>query len=122
MPDVEKAIERYNDVIGKLKDTINTLQDQLRKKEKDLNDAINEIKRMNIEMSVMEVPDLATSQEHMILTEFKNRKETKNKDAIPQKSINIDELLKEQLETDTITEISDQEEDSDDIDAFKIVE
>mgnify|MGYP000885813631 CR=1 FL=1 len=74
IPLVNQAISRYNKIIKDLQDNIAVLQDKLREKDVEIDKCYKEIKSLNLEMSLMQVPELGESREYMILNQFKNRK------------------------------------------------
>lgn len=118
IPDVDKAIERYNKVIKKLKTNIDELNDELRKKEKELNDVYIKMKELTLQLSMMEVPEMSVSQEYMIMDEFKKRKENKEDINKEIKETNIKETIKDKENN----EDEDEDKDSDNINIFKIIE
>ena len=118
IPDVDKAIERYNKVIKKLKTNIDELNDELRKKEKELNDVYIKMKELTLQLSMMEVPEMSVSQEYMIMDEFKKRKENKEDINKEIKETNIKETIKDKENN----EDEDEDEGSDNINIFKIIE
>ena len=118
IPDVDKAIERYNKVIKKLKTNIDELNDELRKKEKELNDVYIKMKELTLQISMMEVPEISVSQEYMIMDEFKKRKENKEDINKEIKETNIKETIKDKENN----EDEDEDKDSDNINIFKIIE
>lgn len=76
IPDVDATIDRYNEAIKKLQRIIAEQKDIINQKEREKEKAMNEIQRMHLQMSALEVPDMATVQESLILNQFKNRKKT----------------------------------------------
>lgn len=74
IPDVDETIQRYNAAIKKLQGIVSEQNDIINKKEREIEKGLQEIRRLHLEMSLLEVPDMATAQEYLVLNTFKNRK------------------------------------------------
>lgn len=75
---VEKAIEKYNEVLTKLQDAVTYRDNIIRTKDEELMQVKSELQRMQLEMSMLELPKMDQLQEHMILTQFKEKKTKPN--------------------------------------------
>ena len=148
IPDVDATIDRYNEAIKKLQRIIAEQKDIINQKEREKEKAMNEIQRMHLQMSALEVPDMATVQESLILNQFKNRKKTPEQIQEEEKEEQIEspkskkellESIEEEL-SNTISVVQEEEtsnselntnteslleeieeEEEDDGDAFKII-
>jgi len=99
IPDVDATIDRYNEAIKKLQRIIAEQKDIINQKEREKEKAMNEIQRMHLQMSALEVPDMATVQESLILNQFKNRKKTPEQIQEEEEQIESPRSKKELLES-----------------------
>lgn len=85
MEDVEKAVAKYNEVIESLMEALEK-RDKAIKALKDENSSIKkELHRMQLEMSMLELPDMTHIQEQIILNEFKEQKLRASSQPTPEK-------------------------------------
>ena len=73
MPEVNKAIEQYNIVCEELKQTIINQNIKLAQNKKELKTVRDELKNMQLEISMLDVPDMGEVEEHFLLNEFKDK-------------------------------------------------
>jgi hypothetical protein len=71
-PDVEKAIEQYEEMIGKLNDKLSEKIQLCSKYQERINKLEEELRAMHIEMSSLELPDTEEMVESVVLGDFRN--------------------------------------------------
>lgn len=70
MPDVDNAIEKYNEALDELKAVIIDQKTKIQQLEADNSKLEHEVKEMTLQMTMTYVPDMAASTEHMIMDQF----------------------------------------------------
>lgn len=71
---VDAAIAKYNDVILQLQDALTNRDRIIEMKDEEMRQIKGELTRMQLEMSMLEIPKMDSVQEHMILTQFQSSK------------------------------------------------
>lgn len=78
MPDVEEAIAKYNDVVDQLQSSIVKRDKIIDKQAEELKRVKGELHNMQLEMSMLELPDMHQVQEQIILNNFAGSKGVKD--------------------------------------------
>lgn len=84
MPDVDEAIQKYNGVFDQLKDTISKKDRIINKQAEELDKVKGELHKMQLEMAMLELPDMNHVQERIILDQFRDSKGVKEVPGRPQ--------------------------------------
>lgn len=75
--DVEQAINKYNDVISELKQTVIDYKNVIKRKDEENEKLKNELKNMHMQLTMLEVPGMSHAQENLLLNQFSKLTEKK---------------------------------------------
>lgn len=73
-PAVEEAIAKYNEVVLQLQEAVMDREEVIKRQNEENIKIKSELQNMQLEMSMLELPQMDQVQEHMILTQFKDQK------------------------------------------------
>lgn len=73
-PAVEEAVGKYNQVVLQLKEAVMDRDEVIKNLNEENIKIKSELQRMQLEMSMLEIPGMDQAQEHMILSQFKDQK------------------------------------------------
>lgn len=71
-PEVEEMIKQYEETIGALTDKYEESQQECLRLSSTIEGLQNELRRMHLEMTSLELPDATETVEHYVLDEFKS--------------------------------------------------